>query len=444
MDGVGDAGEVGGAPENSVSMSAHCVMWIVKPAANKQHEVSEKFCERTFKDFMSGFKTNAFGLDEEEQEAYLTLKEDSKCTFDLNFVSQEADAFRNVGERLNRYVGEKNGPTILVLKSLKSMADVRRACGGGFGQLPAVKIADSEAASAKLRWVQWEQNAAVDSILAYLTMGAMDWNSKLKASRFCKMPLGNLGDKGETLLFDVLYSRKLRDSRSLLWASAGATPDLGMVGGMVSADAAACEDEIMPEVVKPGCYRNFCFELEIKVSQEEEPQYYPPPALTPTTRASPSRACAVWTWAAREPGPPAADSGPWAGRAPPALATTTWETRPPPGRPSTRCRASCRSGGGRRRTTRTRSRTTCCWACTGSSATTTPFSSTPPSSGSSLASCTRASACSSPSSRSSGARSSTATSSGSSSAATRWSSAPRSSASKLTPPSYARFALLTI
>lgn len=277
MDGVGDAGEFGGAPENSVSMSAHCVMWIVKPAANKQHEVSEKFCERTFKDFMSGFKTNAFGLDEEEQEAYLTLKEDSKCTFDLNFVSQEADAFRNVGERLNRYVGEKNGPTILVLKSLKSMADVRRACGGGFGQLPAVKIADSEAASAKLRWVQWEQNAAVDSILAYLTMGAMDWNSKLKASRFCKMPLGNLGDKGETLLFDVLYSRKLRDSRSLLWASAGATPDLGMVGGMVSADAAACEDEIMPEVVKPGCYRNFCFELEIKVSQEEEPQFILPP-----------------------------------------------------------------------------------------------------------------------------------------------------------------------
>ena len=126
---VDTAGDVDVIDSDSVSLSAHCVLCVVKPVANPRHDLSSKLCDKLFKELLGGVKAGAFELEEEEQLAYGALRAERQCSFGLSFVGSETDALKIAGERLNCYAGEKNGPTTIALKSLIAVR-TRGSCSG--------------------------------------------------------------------------------------------------------------------------------------------------------------------------------------------------------------------------------------------------------------------------------------------------------------------------
>ena len=254
----------GGNPEpvaSSVDMTAHCMMWIVKPIKNKQHEVKRSHCNSLFDSLIKYVKVSE-DVSEAEREWYSTLMETSCCTFDLNFVGSEEEAMRGANSALKSYIQEKNGPTFLITKTSKSFAEVKSSMSS-VTSFPVVSFTDDTAALSAL---SWEKAAASAAIASYLNMGALDFPRRLAASRYSNIPLCNLGEREAEVMYDVFFARQLKKVRSLTWANNAPKPDLGWVGGAEGGvDQGLFNDnDIMVEVSEEGAYRSICFEIEIK------------------------------------------------------------------------------------------------------------------------------------------------------------------------------------
>lgn len=53
------------------------------------------------------------------------------------------------------------------------------------------------------------------------------WDERLEASRYCQLPVGNLGADLALTMADLFYARLLRHNNHLLWVSRNVAPDLG-------------------------------------------------------------------------------------------------------------------------------------------------------------------------------------------------------------------------
>ena len=254
----------GGSAEpvpSSVDMTARCMMWIVKPSKNKQHEVTRSHCSSFFQSLLNYVKVTE-DVCQAEREWYNTLVETSTCTFDLNFVNSEGRAMREANAALMNYIQEKNGPTFLVTKSSKNLAELKPVVTS-LSAFPVVSFADD---TAPLNALGWEKPAATAAIASFVNMGALDFPRRLAAARYSKIPLCNLGARETEVMYDIFFARQLKKARSLTWASNDPRPDLGYVGGGDSGRSQGLfdDDDIMIEVSKEGAYRSICFQIEVK------------------------------------------------------------------------------------------------------------------------------------------------------------------------------------
>lgn len=262
-------------------ISASCTAWIVKP--NKQKTVSLKQCQSLFEQLVQAIRESQ-GLDSE----YACVSPESAIDVSkLKFVQSEKLALAGANELINSSTKSSQGSTLLLLNSSRSKTHLQRHMST-FGSFPVVSMAfppgpAHDHTMSTLPSLNWEQPALQLSLEAYLFMVLVSFPKRVSYSRYGHVPLGNLGEDENTMVFDVSLSRLIQKNRAISWASLTAgRPDVGVKflpasnGGSFpifdSADTSFSQEEIWgddgelisPVIRRSGCYRSICVDIDVQ------------------------------------------------------------------------------------------------------------------------------------------------------------------------------------
>ena len=276
---------------NSFVMSATCYFWVVKPGGKKiQKNITIKQCAGMFDQLLLQLQELASQEEEEDgagTSEYSCLSSESKLVVSgLNYTNDERRALAGADEVLKAYLQSNNGPTLLLVNSMKPQAQLRKLLPSA-NSFPFVPLSfppgpAHNPSSSVLPALNWEPTAVQLCLEAYLHMGVVSYPKRAASSRFSQVPIGNLGKDENAIMFDVLYARSLSKSRAVLWASdAASNPDLGIpasslvsksgTGGFTHTEVGFNNNDIWsdddalvsPVILKPGAYRCVCVELDI-------------------------------------------------------------------------------------------------------------------------------------------------------------------------------------
>jgi DNA polymerase epsilon subunit 1 len=131
--------------------------------------------------------------------------------------------------------------------------------------------------------LNWEQTAIQLSFESYLYTTVIAFPKRVAYARYGHIPIGNLGDDENSVLYESALSRLLQKNRVVSWSSAAnGQPDLGVKflsgpgGGsfpkvhdssyLCSQDEIWGDDDdlVSPVLRKPGCYRNVCIDIDVQ------------------------------------------------------------------------------------------------------------------------------------------------------------------------------------
>ena len=194
------------------------------------------------------------------QRLYRTFQEDDRANvkFVTLAVNTLKDAFKACNDRLDSYLRERNGPTIVVAQGAMA-AKIWRSYIPVLRQLP-LSVMPSNADDNYFPGLQWQMFVAKRMIQRFLIFPRW-FADRLECSRYAHIPLCNLGPDSLTSIIDISFSRQLVHNRHLLWASNDPFPDIG--GAEADLQAAFSETLSEPVVSNMGAYRGVCVELEI-------------------------------------------------------------------------------------------------------------------------------------------------------------------------------------
>lgn len=263
-----------------LELSASCHVWLVKPgsSSNGQRSLTIKQCDNMFSQLLSQIITISNQEDaSEDHRQYSCISPSSKCTVDhLGFVDNDSVAFAQVNDALTSYLQEKRGPTFLLTNVLKKQLAQLRKSVPNFSEFPVIPLPKSPGSlTYSLPALNWEPVAMQNCFEAFIYMGAVSFPKRASYARFGNIPIANLGEDENIILYDINLARQLRKSRSLLWSSvAQGSPDLGI--GLAEAGETPIEssDELTasmwgevevrnPVLRNPGSYRTLCAEIDV-------------------------------------------------------------------------------------------------------------------------------------------------------------------------------------
>jgi len=264
-------------------------VWIVKPGAEKgQRNISKRRCIDIFSDLVH---TIVDAANIESASEYKCLSLESSCQLrSLSFVDRDKEAYEELQEILTAYLQGNSGPTIMLLNSVKNPNLLRKSVPS-LTSFPLVHMPfppglDHNPSTSSLPSLNWEPQAVQFCFEAVLYLGLVSYPEKVSYARFGNVPLSNLGYDPAVMVFDVLFSRQLRKSRSLLWVSEHAGyPDTGRgssyfssnnrtAGNFLEACFSDCSVDVNEiwgddnndwnEVIRyPGIYRTICVEINV-------------------------------------------------------------------------------------------------------------------------------------------------------------------------------------
>jgi DNA polymerase epsilon subunit 1 len=183
-----------------------------------------------------------------------------------NFKSLDK-AFGKIDELIKEYKGKTKTAFILVVHSYLS---IKRLASMGLstldGEAPSVYKAINREEN-EYPALDWSFYAAGHFATNCLFLD--EWfEEKLNFSNYSGIPIGNLQSDSTSqivLMIDVLFSRALQNSNSLLWYSDTSLPDLG---GNEDADFRRFlydQFESNIEISNPGFYRSYCVEIDLNL-----------------------------------------------------------------------------------------------------------------------------------------------------------------------------------
>lgn len=265
-------------------VAATCSIWVVKPKnRNSQKNVSVKQCETMFAQLLDTIQDSA-GLDSD----YSCVSPVSAVRVSgLKFVENEMLAYTGANEVISTQSKTGQGATFILLNSSRLASHLRRfmSC---FSSFPVVSMAfppgpAHDPSLSTLPSLNWEQPAIQLSLEAYLFMVVISFPKRVSYCRYGHVPLGNLGEDENTLVYDVLLLRLIQKNRTLSWASlTPGRPDVGVnfmpspEGGvfpavdvnstLFSQDEIWGEDDelVSPVIRRPGCYRSICVDIDVQ------------------------------------------------------------------------------------------------------------------------------------------------------------------------------------
>jgi hypothetical protein len=148
----------------------------------------------------------------------------SSVDFRTALVNKVDQAWRGVSSVLTEYQSSHSGPAIVVAQTLLPKPTL-------FHLIPVlndfpVVMRPADATDNAFPALAWHMFVANRCVARYL-LSHMWWDERLEASRYCQVPVGNLGQDLEVFMADLFYSRMLQHNKYVLWASQSSLPDLG-------------------------------------------------------------------------------------------------------------------------------------------------------------------------------------------------------------------------
>jgi DNA polymerase epsilon subunit 1 len=265
-------------------VGASCSIWVVKPKTrNSQKSIALKQCDAMFAQLLDTIQ-EAAGLDSDYS---CVSPESSVRVATLKFVDSEALAYAGANEAISSHSKTGQGAAFILLNSSRPTSYLRRFMSV-FSSFPVLSMAfppgpAHDPSLSTLPSLNWEQPAVQLSFEAYLFMVVISFPKRVSYCRYGLVPLGNLGEDENTLVYDVSLARLIQKNRALSWASlTPGRPDVG-VNFMPSADGGAfpavdanatlySQDEIWgdddalvsPVIRRPGCYRSICVDIDVQ------------------------------------------------------------------------------------------------------------------------------------------------------------------------------------
>jgi DNA polymerase epsilon subunit 1 len=271
----------------SIDLTSQCFLWIVKPGGEKaQRNISRKICESMFAEILQVILQTAT---EEVESKYTEISPTSICSLaSLNFVDSEDKSFKGVHDVLTTYSQANNGPTLLLLNSMKNVTQIRKRVPSSNSYpiilLPPPPGAEHRASAQSVLSLNWENESVQRCFEAFIHANAESLKEYTEHARYARIPMGNLGIDPVVCSYDVLFARSLQKHRALLWSSTKpGCPDAGLdflslapgssilrliQGHPVHLDSNEIwgeENETMSPIVSyPGAYRAICAEIDVQ------------------------------------------------------------------------------------------------------------------------------------------------------------------------------------
>ena len=267
----------------SFDISASCSIWLVKPKTrNSQKSVSIKQCEALFGQLLETIQ-DAAGT---ESDYACVAPTSSIQVSSLKVVESEALAYAGANEAISTQ-SKSNGPTFILLNTSRPVAYIRRYMSI-FSTFPVIPMAfppgpAHDPTQSSLPSLNWEAPAVQLSLEAYLFMTIISFPKRVSYCRYGQVPLGNLGQDENNMVFDVSLSRLIFKNRALSWASCthgradvgvnflpsregGTLPSIGVTGTAYSQDEIWGDDDelVSPTIRRPGCYRSICVDIDLQ------------------------------------------------------------------------------------------------------------------------------------------------------------------------------------
>jgi DNA polymerase epsilon subunit 1 len=266
----------------SFDIGALCSIWIIKPKTrNSQKNISVKQCEALFAQLIETIQ-DAAGIDSD----YACVSPSSVIRVSsLKIVETDALAYAGANEAISAQ-SKSGGPMFIVLNCSLPTTFIRRYMSV-FSTLPVLSMAFPPGAAhdplkPSLPSLNWEAPAVQLSMEAYLFMMVISFPKRVSYCRYGQVPLGNLGDDENNMVFDVSLCRLIQKNRALSWASCTpGHPDLGvkciqsdgcMFPTYEARDMSCNQEEIWgdddelisPIIRRPGCYRSICVDIDLQ------------------------------------------------------------------------------------------------------------------------------------------------------------------------------------
>ncbi|KAF9904824.1 DNA polymerase epsilon catalytic subunit [Lobosporangium transversale] len=178
--------------------------------------------------------------------------------FDINYVTNEKEAFREVAKCLSKYQDERRGATAVILHSprakqklIDNMSILR--------DFPLISMPCSKSTK-PFQALAWQSNATKRMLAQFLTVGG--WmTEQIALARYADVPVCNIEQDSPIFVTDVLLARQLVRHDMLLWWSPSSKPDLG--GREDDENVSGTEDLQDPNINVPGHYETVCLEMDM-------------------------------------------------------------------------------------------------------------------------------------------------------------------------------------
>lgn len=193
------------------------------------------------------------------QRLYRKFQPDERAdvNFTTLFVPTLAEAMQGASERLDSYLRERNGPTVVVAQGALTPRLWRKNCPA-LREMPLLAMAaNTQDSEFPFFWQSYVAQRMIQRFLIFPRW----FNDRLQSARFAGIPLCNLGTDAPTAIIDVAFSRQLQHNRHLLWASSDPLPDIG--GSESDLQSVWSEQLTEPVISNVGTYRNVCVELDL-------------------------------------------------------------------------------------------------------------------------------------------------------------------------------------
>ncbi|XP_018496572.1 DNA polymerase epsilon catalytic subunit A [Galendromus occidentalis] len=186
-----------------------------------------------------------------------SLVPDPGYVFESSATSDVRSVHKLIQKHLQQFLGEKRGPTILVVQSRISNEDLTvlmpQTC-----EFPIVRLHVQD--SKMLDHLQWQRVGSKAAIRHFLNVQTI-LTTQLEQCRYLHVPLGNLPADATRFGCDVFYARNLLKQNFLLWCSRSDRPDLG---GKEADDNRSIEHDLCLQVNNEGMYTTTCVELDLQ------------------------------------------------------------------------------------------------------------------------------------------------------------------------------------
>jgi DNA polymerase epsilon subunit 1 len=236
----------------TISSTREGALNVFVVGGNKEHNPNLR---RIYQDKLEASTSND-DKENSSDEKGLHFRYENITTFQVEFASDENQAWNMLQKAVRRYQDQHFGPTMCVVSSPLStpllLDNVR-----SLKEFPMCRFPSHQSSLPALDWVRVACKLMLSQYFHLNT-----WISEqIDLAKYCNIPVGNLEQDTPIFIYDLQVARQLKEKEVVLWYSSSPKPDLG--GKEDDEHRQSVLHSKATEVSVSGCFENVCVSLDV-------------------------------------------------------------------------------------------------------------------------------------------------------------------------------------